>query len=88
VTDNQAQQAYDDGLTMLFNQCRILAMLPLEDMLTALNHAEAIGPFIDPTLYREYLSTKNGAVIKELLKAALAVKRIVLKNQPQAEATK
>lgn len=82
MKEREAKAHYEMALGLLFNQCRILAMLPLEEMLSQLDRAETVAPFMDPTLMQQYLASPNGPVIKELLRAAIRVKAVVMKHQP------
>ena len=67
--------------TIIFQQGAFIALLPIEKLLKQLNDAENIAPFIDPTLYRDYIYSKNGEMIKGLLKAALVFKNEVVRVQ-------
>jgi hypothetical protein len=73
-----------DGFNLICSQARLIAMLPIEDWLEALEHAEAIGPFIDPTKYRQYLYSEKPEIIKKILRAALELKRVMEEVQPAA----
>ena len=81
MKDQEAVQSTIEGYEFLCSQARMIAMLPLEDWLTAINRAEAIGPMLDPTLYREYRDSFKGAIIKELIEAAIVLKAAVLRAQ-------
>lgn len=78
--DNIRLQA--QGFELLCSQARIIAMLPLEDWLSALELAETIGPVLDPTLYRDYLYSQKPEILKEIIRAAIPLKKAVLKAQP------
>ena len=69
------------GWDVLLGQAGIISLLPLEDWLVAFERAEAIGPILDPTLYRQYLydPEKKGQVIKEIIEAAIPLKQAILK---------
>lgn len=84
MKDHELKAQYEMALGLLFSQCRILATLPLEEMLSQLDRAETVAPFIDPTLMQQYLASPNGPIIKELLRAAIGVKAVVMKHQPTA----
>lgn len=75
----------ESGLELLSAWSRNIAMLPLELWLRSLDYAETVGPFLDPTLTQQYLGSPNGPIIKELLEAAIELKRVILKNQPGAK---
>ncbi len=78
---NTTAELFAEGLEILCNNARIISMLPLEDWRAAFDRAETLGPVIDPTLYRDYLSTGRGEIIKDVLDAAIVLKRAVLKHQ-------
>lgn len=61
----------------------MLTQYDLPEFIRAIEHAEAIGPMIDPTLYRE----KNEAMMqdKELLEAALPLYRWAMAQKRIAE---
>ena len=54
---------------------------PIEEMLKSLELAETLGPFADPTLYREYQSSAKAQAIKPLLESALRFKKAVATAQ-------
>lgn len=80
--DQEAVRVTKEGLDLLMNQARILAMLPLEDWLEAFDRAEALAPILDPTLYRQYIYSGKGEIIVSIIKAALQVKKAVMDAQP------
>ncbi|CAN5389654.1 hypothetical protein BH09PLA1_BH09PLA1_26040 [soil metagenome] len=82
MNNAEAGELMKEGFELLCNWSRMIAMLPLEDWQRALDHAETVGPIVDPTLMREYLYSDKPAVIKSLLDAAIPLKRAVLKAQP------
>ena len=66
---------------LLGNYARIIALMPLEKWLDDFNTAEIIGPLVDPTMFRNYLSSGKGEVIKSIIEAALPLKRAILQAQ-------
>lgn len=83
MIDEQAVSETQQGWDLLISQARIIAMLPLEDWLTAFERAETLAPILDPTLYRDYIydKEKKGEAIKEIIRAALPLKTAILKLQ-------
>lgn len=81
--DQQAISALQDGWDLLMNNARIIAMLPLEDWILQFAKADAIAPIVDPTLYREYIYSGKGEIIKSIIEAAIPLKAAVLKAQPK-----
>lgn len=71
-----------EGFELLCTQARLIAMFPLEEWQEAFRRAETVAPLVDPTLYRDYIYSKKPEIIKEIIAAALALKRVVLKHQP------
>lgn len=83
LTDAEVKALTQDGLQLLATWSRQIAMLPLEDWRQAFDRAETLGPILDPTLYRDYLHSGRGEIIKELLDAAIKLKAVVNKAQPK-----
>lgn len=81
LTDAESVELTKQGYELLCTHGRIIAMLPLGDWLRAIEHAEAAGPFLDPTLYRTYLANPKGQAIKEIIEAALPLKTTIQKWQ-------
>ena len=65
---------YEAGLSIIGSAGSLLALAPISEMLEYLEHAEAIGPFLDPTLYRDYLNSRSAQSVKPLMEAAAAFK--------------
>jgi hypothetical protein len=86
VKDAEAVKVTTDGLEMLAMWCRNISMLPLEEWQEAFNKAETVAPLLDPTLYREYISSGKSQVIKELIRLAIPLKHAVLKAQSTLKA--
>lgn len=82
MNEDEAAKTMAEGFNMFANQCRIMAMLPIEEWLAALEKAETLGPLVDPTLYRAYIHAERTTVLKEMLRAALPLKQAVMKAQP------
>ena len=78
-----AIQAMQDGWTLLISQAKIIALLPLEEWLESFSRAETLAPILDPTLYRDYIydPDQKGELIKDLIRAAVPLKRELLKLQ-------
>jgi hypothetical protein len=69
--------------SMVMNQGALLAMLPIEESLRDLERSETIAPILDPTLFRDYLYSGKGDLIKDVLRAAVQFKAAILKAQEQ-----
>lgn len=83
MSEQEAISALTEGWNFVFRQGALIALLPIEEWIAAFDRAEAIGPIVDPTLFRNYLQCGKGPIIKELLAAALTFKRAVQKAQKQ-----
>lgn len=81
MTDKQAVDTTTQGWDLLMSQARIIAMLPLEDWINAMNRADSLGIMIDPTLWIK--GHKKMDKIREVIEAALPLKRCVLKLQKE-----
>jgi len=46
------QSEYQTELLSIFNLCALVRRLEIAAVLEQIQHAEAVGPIIDPTLYR------------------------------------
>jgi hypothetical protein len=82
MTEEETMATLTEGFEFVCQQARLIAMMPIEDWLRALDRAETLGPVVDPTLYREYIYSKKPEILKKVLLAALALKRVVLEAQP------
>lgn len=85
LTDEEAIQATQDGWTIVFQQGAMLALMPIELWLEAFDKADTVAPITDPTLYRKYLYSGKGELIKDVLRAALTFKQAILKAQATAK---
>lgn len=85
-----AEDALDfkEGMELLLSQGAIIALMPLEQWLQDLERSDAIGPILDPTLYREYLWSGRERMSKEVLSAAIHFKAAILKAQADVRAGK
>lgn len=72
---------YQVTVSLLWGWARLIEDMPIEDALSRAKHAETVGPFIDPTAFRE----KHQALREDirLLRAFAAVKAelAVIKEQ-------
>jgi len=70
---------------LLLGQAAIIAEMPIEKWLDDFDRAETLGPILDPTLYRSYLYSKKGDVLKAVFNAALTLKRAVLEARERVD---
>lgn len=82
MNDQEAANTMMEGFNYVCNLSRLIAMMPIEDWIKALDHSESVGFFIDPTLYKKYIFSKKPEVLKKILWAALELKRTVQEVQP------
>lgn len=78
-------QALREEWTIIFQQGAMLAMFPIEEWLEQLDRADTIVPILDPTLYRDYIYSGKGEIVKDVLRAALTFKRAIMKAQQQVK---
>jgi hypothetical protein len=83
LTDEEAIQVLTEGWDLLFNNARLIAMLPIEQWVEGLERAESAAPVLDPTLYRDYIYSGKGEIIISVMRAALTLKNAVLEAQPK-----
>lgn len=82
MTGEKDLETMKEGFNYVCNLSRLIAMMPIEDWLNALNHAETIGPILDPTLFRSYIYSRKPEILKKILRAALELKRTIQEVQP------
>ena len=80
-SDSDLLGSIHEAWGFVFQQGAMLALMPIEEWLEALSKAETLGPVLDPTLYRAYLYSGKGEIIKDVLEAALIFKRAIVKAQ-------
>jgi hypothetical protein len=71
---------------LLIRLAGMIAVLPIDKWLADFDQAETMAPYLDPTLYREYLARGSGEDIKKVLRASLELKRTVEDIQTKAKA--
>ena len=71
------------GYELALTYAKLVSMLPIDAWLIELEDAETVAPFLDPTLFRTYLSSSKPQVLKSVLLALLEVKRVVEELQKQ-----
>jgi len=87
MSDAEAIQTLTEGWDFVLSQSRLIALMPIEEWLEALEKGESLASIIDPTVYRQYIYSKRPEVLKKVLRAALELKRTVLEVQPDVVAT-
>lgn len=73
------------GLEIITQQFKVIAMLPVDEWLKALERAETMGAILDPTLYRSYIYSDQSKVVKPMLELACKVKAFMESVQPLAK---
>jgi hypothetical protein len=85
IRENEANASdplgFSEGIEFLMSQGKMIALLPIEKWLEDLEHADVVGPFIDPTLYREYLRSGRDKMLKSVLLAGISLKAAILQSQ-------
>lgn len=85
MSDEEAVEITTTGWSFVFQQGAMIALMPIEEWLEALDRADTVAPIIDPTKYREYLYSGKGPIIKSVLSAALVFKQAILKAQKEVK---
>ncbi len=83
------KETYELTQAMIINLVRQVSLLPLAEFLNAIEHAETIGPFVDPTLYQQYLfkgGKENLDALKQFAEHLLEIKNLASRmvQQPVA----
>ncbi len=77
-------ETYRAGVTMAAAAARLLAGVDVPGLLADIEHADAVGPLLDPTLYRE--KARAMGEDRELLRAALPLHQMGKKLEAAAGA--
>jgi hypothetical protein len=77
---------FKDGMGLLMQQGALIAMFPVEKWLEDLGRSETIAGIVDPTLYRDYPYSEKPEVIKDVLRAAIKFKAVILAAQEKVRA--
>lgn len=72
-----SQTEYEMNLRLAYSQAGILAIIPIPDMINAINRAESVGPFLDPTLFMKNMDKMRED--KKLLEALLPIWKLINK---------
>lgn len=76
------KEEYANTQQQILLVCSLLREMPLEDFIEWIEKAEAVGPIVNPTLYRE--SRGNIELVKKLAEKLLAVKISIPKERISA----
>jgi hypothetical protein len=83
VTDQEAINVMTDGWSFVMQQGAMLALMPIEDWIEALDNANTLAPVLDPTLYLKSVYSDKPRLIREVLEGAMVFKRAILKVQKE-----
>ncbi len=75
---------YRSALLLILNSARVMTVIDLPKLLAAIEHSHALGPMVDPTLYREKMRAMDED--KEILTAALPLWKLAKKLEERARA--
>jgi hypothetical protein len=75
---------YRSALLLILNSARVMTVVDLPKLLSDIEHAHAVGPMLDPTLYREKMRAMDED--KEILTAALPLWKLAKKLEERARA--
>jgi len=70
-------EQYETTQSQLLTLAGLVKLMPLQDFIAAADHAETIGPFVDPTLFIQ--AGKKLAAIKYLARALKHFQDAVIK---------
>lgn len=76
-------QEYQAAVTTCASAGSMISLFDLPGILNAIERAHAVGPIVDPTLYREKMGAMQ--LDAELVKAALPLWKHVRKMQDEAQ---
>jgi len=71
------KERYKDTLAALLEMALLVRVLPLDECLTAINHAETMGPILDPTLYQAAYRSLDDT--RRLVLAASEFQKVVVR---------
>ena len=76
-----AELEYSTNMERAYLLLRVLADIPVDDMLNQITRAETIGPIVDPTLYQQNRGRmmEDREVLRQLSSAARFAREIVAK---------
>lgn len=77
------REEYQDTQANVLTIARIALLLPLEEFVAAIDHADAVGPILDPTLYRAGMGKMQQ--VRELAVAVQRVQRIAGRHLTEVE---
>lgn len=83
MTDQEAINVMTDGWSFVMQQGAMLALMPIEDWIEALDNANTLAPVLDPTLYLKSVYSDKPRLIREVLEGAMVFKRAILKVQKE-----
>jgi hypothetical protein len=73
MSDDTLNTEYQGHMIMLWTAAEAISKMPLITILERMNRAEALGPLLDPTLWRD--KSKQFQEDKRIVEAALHVAR-------------
>jgi hypothetical protein len=76
ITDAQ----YRTYMDLVTAACRVLLMVPVDELLAVVQRAETVGPILEPTAFLRG-GGENLAAQREILQAAQRLRRIVERHQ-------
>jgi hypothetical protein len=71
---------YRTGMDLVSAACRMLLMVPIDDLLATVQHAETVGPILEPTAFLRG-GGDNLAAQREILQAALRLRQVAERHQ-------
>ena len=71
---------YRFGMDLVAAACRLLLVVPVDELLATVEHAETVGPILEPTAFL-HGGGDNLAAQREILQAAQALRRVAERHQ-------
>jgi hypothetical protein len=77
---------YREYLKTAYMYAQLIGFIPIPNILNAISHTEALGPILDPTLYREKMKAmeEDKKLLETLLPIWKLMNKINLESQTKA----
>jgi hypothetical protein len=79
-TEQLTDAEYRTYMDLVAAACRMLIMVPIDELLGTVQHAETVAPILEPTAFLRG-GGDNLAAQREILQAALRLRRVAERHQ-------
>jgi hypothetical protein len=79
-TEQLTDAEYRTYMDLVTAACRMLLMVPIDDLLATVQHAETLGPILEPTAFLRG-GADNLAAQREVLQAAQRLREVAERHQ-------